>query len=106
MNPTIASYVTIVVEDEDTARCPCFIAFHPELEGCLAQGRTASEAIENLKEASDLYVESLREDGLDIPPPQTTVTQTVGVTYYAYNSLGCSEVSITPLTAAVPLTAG
>ena len=39
----------------------------PSLPGCVSQGRTKAEAIENVREAIDLYVESLREDGLPVP---------------------------------------
>ena len=40
----------------------------PSLPGCVSQGKTKEEAIENIKEAIDLYVETLKEDNLPIPP--------------------------------------
>jgi antitoxin HicB len=39
----------------------------PSLPGCASQGETEKEALENIKEAIDLYVTTLREDHLPIP---------------------------------------
>jgi len=39
----------------------------PSLPGCISQGKTKEEALENIREAIDLYVASLREDGAPIP---------------------------------------
>ena len=39
----------------------------PSLPGCISQGQTKEEALENIREAIDLYVESLRDDGLAVP---------------------------------------
>jgi predicted RNase H-like HicB family nuclease len=39
----------------------------PSLPGCISQGRTKAEAIENVREAIALYVEALRDDGLPVP---------------------------------------
>lgn len=36
----------------------------PSLPGCISQGRTEDEALENIKEAIQGYVEVLIEDGL------------------------------------------
>ncbi len=37
------------------------------LPGCISQGRTKEEAIQNIKEAIDAYVLALEEDGLPVP---------------------------------------
>ncbi len=37
------------------------------LPGCISQGETRAAAIGNVKEAIELYIDSLREDGLPIP---------------------------------------
>lgn len=37
------------------------------LPGCISQGKTREEAIENIKEAITGYVEALEEDGLPVP---------------------------------------
>ena len=39
----------------------------PSLPGCITQGATKAEALENVKEAIALYIETLREDGEAIP---------------------------------------
>jgi len=37
------------------------------LPGCISQGKTKEEAISNIKEAIEVYIESLKEDNLPIP---------------------------------------
>jgi predicted RNase H-like HicB family nuclease len=39
----------------------------PSLPGCISQGKTREEAIENIKEAISLYIESLEAHHNDIP---------------------------------------
>ncbi len=39
----------------------------PSLKGCVSQGQTKEEAIENIKEAIDGYIAALNEDGLSVP---------------------------------------
>lgn len=39
----------------------------PSLPGCISQGDTRHEALANIREAIELYVEVLREDGKPIP---------------------------------------
>lgn len=39
----------------------------PALPGCYSQGETVEEAIEYTREAIELFTESLREDGVDVP---------------------------------------
>ncbi|SVC59644.1 uncharacterized protein METZ01_LOCUS312498, partial [marine metagenome] len=36
-----------------------YFAYAPEFKGCHSQGNTLEEVLENMKEAIDLYVESL-----------------------------------------------
>jgi antitoxin HicB len=56
----------VVIEpDEDGV----FVAEVPVLPGCLSQGRTRTEAIENVKEAIAAYLESVRSHSEPIPPP-------------------------------------
>ena len=42
-------------------------AFCPVLKGCHSQGDSFEEALENITEAIELYIESLLEDGEAIP---------------------------------------
>ena len=39
----------------------------PSLPGCVSQGKTRDEAITNIKEAIEAYIEALKEDGLPVP---------------------------------------
>ena len=39
----------------------------PSLPGCLTQGKTKEEAIANIKEAIQGYIEALEEDRLPVP---------------------------------------
>lgn len=39
----------------------------PALVGCVSQGKTKEDALRNVKEAIALHLESLREDGEEIP---------------------------------------
>lgn len=45
-----------------------WVAECPSLPGCISQGESKEAALQNIKEAIDLYQESLREDDLPIPP--------------------------------------
>jgi len=51
-------------QDEDGA----WISTCPSLPGCVSQGRSRSEALVNITEAIELYLESLEEHGEAIPP--------------------------------------
>ncbi len=44
-----------------------WLAEVPSLPGCQSQGETREEALENVKEAIESYIESLMEDGEPIP---------------------------------------
>lgn len=39
----------------------------PSLPGCISQGDTYDEALKNIREAIELYLESLRADGEPVP---------------------------------------
>ena len=44
-----------------------WVAECPSLPGCISQGKTKEEAIENIKEAIEAYTSVLKEDGLPVP---------------------------------------
>lgn len=54
----------IVEPDEDGV----FVATVPSLPGCVSQGATRAEALRNVREAIEGYVESLRVRDEPIPP--------------------------------------
>jgi predicted RNase H-like HicB family nuclease len=55
---------TVVLEDEADGG---YSASVPALPGCRSQGDTRDEALANIREAIELYVEALREAGEPIP---------------------------------------
>jgi predicted RNase H-like HicB family nuclease len=44
-----------------------WVAECPSLPGCISQGKTREEAIQNIREAIELYVAALEEDHLPVP---------------------------------------
>lgn len=48
-----------------------YVAEVPALPGCISQGQTREEAIENVREAIAAYLESLEAHDNPIPPPIT-----------------------------------
>lgn len=47
------------------------VAYAPALKGCLSDGRTEEEALENLQDAIHSWLETARLKGRRIPPPVT-----------------------------------
>jgi antitoxin HicB len=58
-------YRVIIEKDEDGI----YVVQAPSLPGCISQGKTRAEAIENIKEAIELYIESLAAHDEPVPPP-------------------------------------
>ncbi len=54
----------LIEPDEDGV----VVATVPSLPGCVSQGATRDEAVRNVREAIEGYLESLRERGEPIPP--------------------------------------
>ena len=44
-----------------------FVAYAPALPGCVSQGETREEAIANIREAVELYLEDMKESGESFP---------------------------------------
>ncbi len=42
-----------------------FTAFVPALPGCISEGKTKEEALQNIKEAIELYLEPVDDDFID-----------------------------------------
>ena len=55
---------TVVLEQEPDEG---FVASVPALPGCVSQGDTREEALRNIREAIELYLEDCRESGDPIP---------------------------------------
>jgi predicted RNase H-like HicB family nuclease len=45
-----------------------WVAECPSLPGCISQGRTREEAVENIREAIQGYIVTLEDDRLPVPP--------------------------------------
>ena len=58
-------YRILIEEDEDGA----FVAECPSLPGCISQGKTRKEAVDNIQDAMRGYLESLQKHNEPIPPP-------------------------------------
>lgn len=50
--------VSVVIEKDDSG----YYAYCPELEGCHTQGGTIEETMDNIKEAIELYLETLSQE--------------------------------------------
>lgn len=60
-------YRVLIERDEDGV----FVATVPSLPGCVADGPTREAALDSVREAIALYIESLENHGDPIPPPIT-----------------------------------
>ncbi len=56
-----------------------FVAECPALPGCISQGKTRDEAMANIRDAIQGYVESLKKHGEPIPAPITEAVVEVSV---------------------------
>ena len=69
------TYTVIIREGNESG----FVATVPALPGCVTQGRTRRETLRNAKEAVELYIEALLEDGLPVPIQAGTETVNIEV---------------------------
>ncbi len=60
----MARRYTVIFEKEQEGG---YHVFCPTLPGCHTQSETIEEGVRNIREAIELYIESLVEDGLAIP---------------------------------------
>ena len=63
---------SVIVHDADEGGCWVEL---PALPGCYSQGGSVDEALENVKEAIELYPEVLRDEDGDIPTDSDVVFQ-------------------------------
>jgi len=57
----------IIIEPTSTG----YSAYSPDLPGCISTGETREEVERNMKEAIEFHLDGLREDGAEIPQPQS-----------------------------------
>jgi predicted RNase H-like HicB family nuclease len=48
-------------------------AWVPDLPGCITAGRTVEEIESNIREAIELHLEGMRDDGETVPEPHSAV---------------------------------
>ena len=56
----------IVIEPTGTG----FSAFSPDLDGCVATGKTREEVEKEMTEAIEFHIEGMKEDGHEVPSPR------------------------------------
>lgn len=59
----------VIVEPGETS----IGAYVPDLPGCVAVGESREEVLELIREAIELHIESLRENGETVPEPHSFV---------------------------------
>ncbi len=59
----------IVVEKAESN----YSAYAPDLPGCIATGATIEEVEAQMREAIEFHLDGMREEGLPIPEPSSTV---------------------------------
>jgi predicted RNase H-like HicB family nuclease len=61
----------VIIEREETTGA--YGAYAPDLPGCGAAADTLDDVLDLIREAIQFHIEGLREEGLPIPEPVTTV---------------------------------
>lgn len=62
--PGVGSRQVLLIPDEDGG----YTVTVPSMPGCISQGDTREEALANIREAMELWIETRSSRGLDIPP--------------------------------------
>jgi predicted RNase H-like HicB family nuclease len=57
-------YTVVLRQEADNG----FVATVPSLPGCISQGDSRQEALENIEEAIEVYIEDVRDAGEPVPP--------------------------------------
>lgn len=70
-------YIVKISKDKTIDGGSVFLASHPELIGCMAQGVTVEEAVESLREVTYEYILSILEDKMPVPVPQSKTMTSV-----------------------------
>lgn len=59
----------VIIEETDTG----FSAYSPDLPGCIAAAPTLEAIKQTMREAMELHLDGMREEGIPIPPPSCRV---------------------------------
>ncbi len=71
----MTSKVSVVIEKDQDG----YYAWCPELKGCQSQGNTIDETLDHIREAIELYLETLSEDERSAALSQVILTTNVEV---------------------------
>ena len=73
-----ADFLAIVRPEPCTDGSLTWLAYHPDLPGCMAHADTPDEALANLNEAHAMVLRHLREHGITQPKPgSSTLARTI-----------------------------
>lgn len=75
--PRVPYRAAVVREDQATDGSRVYLAEIPDLPGCMAHGETEEEALQNVEEAAELYLEALdsgRQTRQAVAPTPTSGT--------------------------------
>lgn len=61
-------YVIIIEQGQNS-----YGAYVPDLPGCVAVADTKEEVLDLIREAVELHLEAMREEGLSIPEPKSSI---------------------------------
>ena len=67
--------VTVIIEQDEDG----YYAYAPELEGCQSQGNSLDEALANIREAVELYLETLSHEEIKRSLSKTILTTALEV---------------------------
>jgi len=62
--------IKVVVEPSEDGG---YTVFAPSLPGCISEGNTKEEALRNIKEAIELYLEPIEDD--EVLPPNSEIIE-------------------------------
>ncbi len=65
-------FYKVIIEPQEEGG---FTAYVPSLPGCVSQGETYGETLDNIKEALTLYLETLRERQQAIKPDNVHIAE-------------------------------
>lgn len=63
----MTNYEVIIYYSDDDG---CFIAEVPELSGCMADGKTRYEVLQNIEQIIDEWIETAVQENRNIPVPK------------------------------------
>ena len=67
-NTDTKKYLVILEKAESN-----YSAYSPDIPGCIATGKTRDEVEKNIKKAISFHIEGIKEDGLPLPEPASSI---------------------------------